>query len=42
MASAGGRVASGAPAGYGAAKAGVIMLTRHAANEVGRHGVRVN
>ncbi len=42
MASAGGRVASGAPAGYGAAKAGVIMLTRHAANEVGPHGVRVN
>ena len=42
MASAGGRVASGAPAGYGAAKAGVIMLTKHAANEVGRHGLRVN
>ncbi|MBB3119222.1 SDR family NAD(P)-dependent oxidoreductase [Pseudoduganella violacea] len=42
MASAGGRVASGAPAGYGAAKAGVIMLTRHAANEVGRQGIRVN
>ncbi|WP_332856224.1 SDR family NAD(P)-dependent oxidoreductase [Duganella sp. S19_KUP01_CR8] len=42
MASAGGRVASGAPAGYGAAKAGVIMLTRHAANELGQHGIRVN
>ncbi|AKU22448.1 short-chain dehydrogenase [Massilia sp. NR 4-1] len=42
MASAGGRMASGAPAGYGAAKAGVIMLTRHAANEVGRQGIRVN
>lgn len=42
MASAGGRVASGAPAGYGAAKAGVIMLTRHAAHEVGGQGIRVN
>ena len=38
MASAGGRVASGAPAGYGAAKAGVIMLTRHAAVEAGPAG----
>ncbi len=42
MASAGGRVAAGAPAGYGAAKAGVIMLTRHLANEVGKHGIRAN
>lgn len=42
MASAGGRVASGAPAGYGAAKAGVIMLTRHLAQETGPHGLRVN
>ena len=42
MASAGGRVASGAPAGYGAAKAGVIMLTRHAAVKAGPAGVRVN
>jgi 3-oxoacyl-[acyl-carrier protein] reductase len=42
MASAGGRVAAGAPAGYGAAKAGVIMLTRHLANEAGKHGIRAN
>lgn len=42
MASAGGRVASGAPAGYGAAKAGVVMLSRHLAHEVGPHGIRVN
>jgi len=42
MASAGGRMASGAPAGYGAAKAGVIMLTRHLAQETGPGGLRVN
>jgi 3-oxoacyl-[acyl-carrier protein] reductase len=42
IASAGGRMASGAPAGYGAAKAGVIMFTRHLANEVGAHGIRAN
>lgn len=42
MASAGGRVASGAPAGYGAAKAGVVMLSRHLAHEVGPQGIRVN
>jgi 3-oxoacyl-[acyl-carrier protein] reductase len=42
MASAGGRVAAGAPAGYGAAKAGVIMLTRHLAHEAGKYDVRVN
>jgi 3-oxoacyl-[acyl-carrier protein] reductase len=29
-------------ASYAAAKAGVIMLTRHAANELGRYGIRIN
>ena len=42
MASSAGRLPSGASAPYAAAKAGVIMFSRHLANEVGRHGVRVN
>jgi 3-oxoacyl-[acyl-carrier protein] reductase len=29
-------------ASYAAAKAGVIMLTRHAASELGKYGIRVN
>jgi 3-oxoacyl-[acyl-carrier protein] reductase len=42
MASTAARLPSGAPTPYAAAKAGVIMLSRHLASEVGEHGVRVN
>ncbi len=42
MASSAARVPLGAPAAYAAAKAGVIMFSRHVANEVGKHGIRVN
>jgi len=42
MASSAGRVPTQAPTAYAAAKAGVVMLSRQVANEVGGHGVRVN
>ena len=42
MASTAGRVPTSAPVAYAAAKAGIIMFSRHLANEVGKHGIRVN
>jgi 3-oxoacyl-[acyl-carrier protein] reductase len=42
MASSAARFPTDAPAPYGAAKAGVVMLTRQLAAEGGEHGVRVN
>jgi 3-oxoacyl-[acyl-carrier protein] reductase len=42
MASSAGRAPTPAPIAYAAAKAGVVMLSRQVAAEVGRHGIRVN
>jgi 3-oxoacyl-[acyl-carrier protein] reductase len=42
MSSAAGRQPSQAAAAYAAAKAGVIMLSKHLAAEMGPHGIRVN
>ncbi|GLY78379.1 SDR family NAD(P)-dependent oxidoreductase [Actinoallomurus iriomotensis] len=42
MSSAAGRQPSRANLAYGVANAGLVMLTRHLATEVGPHGVRVN
>jgi 3-oxoacyl-[acyl-carrier protein] reductase len=42
MASSAGRVLTPAPTAYAAAKAGVVMLSRQVAGEVGNHGIRLN
>jgi len=42
MASSAGRVLTPAPTAYAVAKAGVVMLSRKVADEVGEHGIRVN
>jgi 3-oxoacyl-[acyl-carrier protein] reductase len=42
MSSAAGRQPSQANLAYGVANAGLVMLTRHLATEIGPHGIRVN
>ncbi|MEU7870846.1 SDR family NAD(P)-dependent oxidoreductase [Dactylosporangium sp. NPDC049140] len=42
MSSTAGRMPGLASAAYAAAKAGVVMFSKHLAAEVGRHGIRVN
>jgi 3-oxoacyl-[acyl-carrier protein] reductase len=42
MASSAGRLPGEANIAYAAAKAGVLMLSRHLAKEMGKHGIRVN
>lgn len=42
MASTAARLPSGAPVPYAAAKAGIIMFSRHLASDVSKHGIRVN
>lgn len=42
MASLAGRIPTPAPAPYAVAKAGIIMLSRQVAEEVGQYGIRVN
>jgi 3-oxoacyl-[acyl-carrier protein] reductase len=42
MSSTAGRQPGGASVAYAAAKAGIVMLTRHLANDLAPHGVRIN
>ncbi|MEO5931039.1 MAG: SDR family oxidoreductase, partial [Candidatus Kapaibacterium sp.] len=42
MASSAARLPSPASAAYAAAKAGIVMFSRHLANEVGKHAIRVH